>query len=1187
MIGKIVPIAAVFIAIVLLPALAAPSFPTESEYVWCFARTAMPGKLSADISASGLAQADKNAAALLAPAGYRSPAIDDPAYVKYLDAILLLEGAHSSWKAGVAKASLSGDRWALVSSLNSAVASVEGYGESVAASRRLDGAILSSLDAAGLPRLSGELGESEGLTASVLRAQLSDSAALDSRAADALGRVDGFLSSAGSYFAQLRDFARDSNSSYLFSKNCTRLANWSLFECSAESWLVVNIVCASDFGTCVDATDCQATISHNLSRLKTSPPNFASFWSSAREVSPLPASFSRYKAYSGFLYNARVLEARLAGEKAALSAGLDALALDALSEELGVVDPDIVLDFLSSSPPSAAKATGRAGFLNFSASIADAQVASAAPWRDAESSYYSRILGLKSDISALKEAQDEIRSTLSLADAIEAGMDSRLAPQKILEYSRLTRGRRIAAKAADLSLSAEGDEIFLVATSPPSRSFPESVLGGIARRGEGVSVPQGAGRFEIFSALEDRYSASVNLKRQEILARLSDLSDSDRAKFAGYDFLAGPDGWVSPRTAWGFMSLLDSEYSGMLSRARQGDPFVFAQAVLAAPVAAGKPAFYRVFGTIANGGPSEIVSSQRIAFQAPGLPAAGEGRFSVVWSEGGGALDSLASLGGGSAEARARIGPFSSVRFEAEGEFPSPVSSSVASDFERVTSEEYSRQISSNIACSPGFSGDIAVPFANRLPLDSLVVQASSPGGRREFRVSPDGAITVSDTCQAGPHSLDVSLSYPRPVLLSYEETPAGYLVLATNRLSFPLGGLTLEIQLPENASRVYIDGARLFPRADWTISVPRSLGPGETERLEVSFERGAREASPLPECAFCCAISARSLAWPEAKETEAMRYLPELVSAASLLAEDELAPVSALACADDFYGALSLSRKIATDRLKRDGAACANASSSAVSARRLLAVLSDESGKLAALKSRFPSSPFRLPPNVSPAKLDVLEAERTCNATLMGRAEEALASVRDETRSSLSAAARWAYDFFGASYSANLSLPANVGASVEAKVGDGFRKRAESLAQAGAGLPEPSDETSERIVDAILANKADFSAKALSSLESEAGAAVAESSRLSSGHPEAQYYSSLGKESLSQRRLLDGYYAAQYSLILSAGKAASASSSRSMALKALAVAISLVMVGAVVFYKERKNRGRPPKEDNFFGEVR
>jgi hypothetical protein len=1049
--------------------------------------------------------------------------------------------------------------------MNGAAASVTAYDNAILRSIEMDGAILSEMEESGIWKLSGELGESEGLTAASLQSVLSDGA-WRIKAETARSENVRFLGRLAGYFSQYEKFAREANESYIFRTNCSRLANWSLFECSADSWLTVSAVCMSHLQTCAEATDCQATISYNVTKLRADPPDFSEYWKKAAEISPLPDSFSRYGAYSVFSKRAAVLEGELRQSIISQSESVLSRAGEAKRSGLAGIPVPVLVDFFSARK-GGALAVGRAEYLNFSRTISYSEDAATLSSRKmsalANLSLSERVLALKELKNSLDEAAFSIDAVFSIAKELEIYLDGRISVRQAEALAVLPQSERIMRKAALVSLSEDSDSLSLVASSPTFREFQNLSVLGLSRWGEGLEGIW-SGREEILLALDERYGRGVNSKREEILSRQSSLSAADLAEFRKYEFLA-PGGWIYARNAWGFLSLLEREYSDILSRAGRIVPIQDLEERLVQPVTANGKATVGLDGTIQN--PSAVpIDSAQFEFGAAKVVS---GKLDLLWSDGG-TISSISSGRDGSFSLTASVPPFSTLSFSAEQEIPPLVRAVRVSSVESSSSDEYSLSERFEVFCGASFSGGFLLPIETVLPRDALLVSTDAPF----FSISENGLV-LSAECPAD--SISVNLTYLRPILLEYSGIPGGLSVRATNRLAFPLSNSLVNIPLPENSSGITLDGEEVFQMADGTVGKRVSLGAGEARTLLVKFSAGA---SSSPTCEFCCGIEERFSSLPAEKRAEIQRHLPSLISEAAKLTGDEILPVEKLACQDKILDALDLTRKTIAGRQKISDKNCAKISSMAATDRRMIGILKARADKILLLKSRFPSADFSPPPDLSLVSMDVLAAEQECDEWKIISAEEDLSAARNRTADSLAEAASWAYGFFSTNYSLSLSLPISVTSAVEKKIGTKLRE----LAPIPLPPEPPSPDEYEVLIDSVLAGKFD-GGKKLVSIEEEAKGLL---DNLDPGEvpPAAITYLNFGKAALSEGRLLDGLYAGHYAAILADEEKSASSSRNSTIAKIVAVVFSLLLAGAVIFYK---GRGKKPKGDDsdIFGEIK
>ncbi|MFH0961947.1 MAG: hypothetical protein V1820_04655 [archaeon] len=1161
---KFVVLLALLAVLVIFPARA--SFPLENQYVWCFAKRTLPLRLRSDIQSSGISLTDK-----FPPTELRiscSPSRGD-SYRECLRLSSHLFDLSSNWRSAVLY-SKSGNLWEGISSISLAEAAALKYGYAISSAEELESLVFSEMNTSGLWKLSGKLGESTsgGYTALSLYSGLSEDIASGKFVRE---RSDNerFLSQIRGYYSKFISFARENHQGYLFAKNCSQYSAWSIFECSTSSWALVNLACAGNFSACVFATDCEATISNNVSSIAASLPSFPGYWE-RNPGSSIKDSSEKYLAYSEFVLRVKTLENGLISEIDSLSREVSKKAGALRRAEVQKIPIGLVFSEISAG--RSAQAYSRIDFLNFSlaVSLADSEVSSAAEGLAGLSKKpaFERITGLEETRKKLGEQLASLALVGELAERIERNFDANLPLETSLSVSALPAGQRILLKSIfSGTISSDTEALREVACAPTIRAFPEHPLGPFPRRGEGLSASICRGeapREEIFRALDEKYSEQVNRKRNEILELVSVLPESDLvAEFGTYEFLPR-NGWISAETSWGFLSSLDGLYSRILEDSSQAPRVDFEESLIF-PVIANRNSVSRLYGTIS--GPSVSGTAETTALKFPGnVPA------EVSWVEGG-EIKSVSPASG-----RLFIdyekGTLSTLSFLIERNLGKLASATETYSSESVTSGAYSISKKYALACSSsGYPEDFLVGTGTILPEDGLTVSGveySFLGGELFLRGSCDESL------------LAANISYNNPISMELSENPKGFSVSATNALKLNLPKVFLYVPLPPNSTEISVDGAPSFQLPDGTVRMETSFSAGETKTFEIAFLSGPG-AGQLPDCPFCCNIGGRTLS--SVQIAEANYAIPLLVGEYQKLSESERAQVSALACQDLFSQALDSARKLISERARTEKQACAKISASSVSDRRILSVMKSSAEKLALLRKKYPWAPFENPPELSGTLVKVSEAEKDCNETLLAEAESEIKNARAGLDSALASAAIWAHSEFGnGSFSAGITLPAEVIQTVEGRIGNRTR-----LALSGVNLlifEIPSEGEYEKYVELILSSKS-----LVSFLETEGNAreaiALAEKFSPEAASEEGRYLS-LAKDSLSNGRVLDGLYAGHYSAILSerAGKTASGSS-KTLA-KILAVALSVSLAGAVIFLGSRRKGKKGKKEDDgIFGEIR
>lgn len=1134
---------------IILPA--AAYFPSEYDYIWCFGKNTFPARLAADSSSAGLGLP---VPAVLETSSYSCPPTSTESYYYCRRALSGIDDARSDWKYSAGQLGKTKSVWAQVEAVNNAESSVISYQVALADILRMQDNILAELRSEGLPGISGLVGLHSGYTPATLEAALADPAA-GSRAREAAANAERMRGILAGYYNQYATLARNINTGLVLGSNCSRLANWSMFECSESSWIVISAVCMGSFTTCAAATDCQATVSYNLSKLATTPADYRGFWERESLIDPVPEAIARYASYSSALAKATELEA---GYRQKLAEGISCARgnLSAM-RQAGIFDlpKEVIFAYLISSEGRGLTATtAEADFLNLtSLAIRAGERIASAEFVTAQrnGTISERVLSLKSSLDSLGEAEFELAEARRIAAGIDGFLAGRAGRTNYSLYSSMDSGERAEALS---SFWGYGNFSGLARAACAERGapFPDG------RTGEGLSCSGRETDRELLLALDSMYSASVNGGRQNVLSILNLLDPSERRDALAYESFAQSD-WISAERAWGRMAFLDSFYSGIVSKYAGSAPSMSAELSEQLAVA-NLNRIVTVGGSITNPLPFPVPA--RDFYSETGLPA---GKIDLLWSQGNGTVGSAEILSDGRLRISASIGGSARMDFSASATLPPAATATESSSFETVTSDSYKVSEEYNIACSPGFSGEFLLPIRTSLPSERLVVLSASP-----HSFGPDGA-SLHLRCPVA--SASANLSYLRPITLSYTDISGGYVAKATNTLSFPIEPFVI-LPAAAESQKATVNGKEYPVLPDSSVQVRDSFAAGETKEYSVRLNSSS---ASVPDCPFCCGLAARAQSLSKARLAEAQRLLPLIIRNAEILSADEISRIEALLCADRITDALDLSESLVAKKSQAESKQCEALASRAAIDRRLLSVLKTDAESLALLRKRFPSADFSDPPSLSEAESLVNSASRDCNSTGISLAEERIETLRAAADSSFSSAAAWAQGFFSSKYSLSLTLPNDVVAEVEGRIGNGTRLAASGYISSPDGL---SGLDSRAVVSRVLAG-GENSKRNLQSLADEAQRLLLGRD----GPDEAGTYSEIGKAALAEGRLLDGLYAGHYAAILSERAAGKDGSSAAFLAKAAAVAVALALAVAVIFYKE-KRKGKKG-EENIFGEIR
>jgi|GEM_PF-6918204 len=1173
-------ILAVFLAPVLVASPGFSPFPNENEYVWCFAKRTLPARLGSDISGAGIASLQVFPAYEIR--GECGTGVPLESYSECRRLSFHLADLRADWKNAL-DYSNSQDIWTGFSSINNAEAAVLKYSQALSSARDLDDAIISEIDSLGLKKISGLVGES-GNGETFLSIHSARSLSRQSREIERdLSDARLFHSQIISYYSAFRGFSENLHASYIFRTNCSALANWSLFECSSPGWALVNIACAGNPVSCVLATDCEATVSNNITSLRAYLPDFGYFWDKNRGER-ISSSLKGYSEYSELYLKAEKIYAEKLEDSEVLSRQVGNLLSEARSERLGEI-PTILQFGISRGFGESEASFYESG--NISERIAFSE-RTLRRFSEGIGSLPGKGLGERTIV--LEELREELLSAkMALEGAIrhssliERNLDGLVPEDKLEEFLYLPAGLRILSKQALVEKERDQFEgLFEVACAPRGTKFPELSLGGLEREGEGLSPEKCTNsptNEALLFALSEEYEARVNGLRWQ--ARLlSGGGEESLHPIEKYEFLAS-NGWISAKNAWGFLSLAEREYSRAISISPSNWKFSFSEE-LVRPLVSNRESYSRIYGEVKPpvgffGRPfsRETFSSSFSARTGQYTPA----QLREIWTVGDCAISS--------SPAGPRAIEFSSecetssdaANFLFERNLGIVAESRETYSSEASTSEEYSafRKYSLDCKESPP-SGEIAIDTGLVLPEDRVSVEGAG-------FFSDKGRVFVLANCSDSGKTTEARIKYSNPIEVSLLfGAPGRATISARNLLGISLKNAKVFFALPKNSSPIFVGGREAYPSAEGFSFYEVDLLPGEAKSSEISFS-GSSEYLP-PVCPFCCGLEGRFNSLPKEKQAEAASSLPKAIDNYGLLS---LAPnrekVSKLACGNSFREALLLSDALVlSERESREKAVCLEISSSAVSDRRAISVLKSRTESLRTLRKKFPFGNFEDSPDLSKAALLVSEAERDCNETKLSEAEAEIENASTRADLAMESAALWAYSEFSES-KLGPEITGEIVSSVERKVGNRTRILFSGKRLNLPDSPLPSEYSA--IISAVVAASGEIAPS--SELARRAHEAVSIADRLEGKSSSGVIYLEKAKKAVLEGRLLDGYFLGHYSAILSEKDASVRTDSGTRALKIGVALFSIALAAGIIFAGKSRNRRKSKelKGDSLFGEIR
>ncbi len=1173
-------ILAVFLAQTLMAGPGFSPFPNENEYVWCFAKRTLPARLGSDISGAGITSLHTFPAYEIR--GECGTGVPFESYSECRRLSFHLADLRADWKNAL-DYSNSRDIWTGFSSINNAEAAVLKYSQALSSARDLDDAILSEIDSLGLKKISGLVGESgKGETFLSIHSTLSlsrQSREIERDLSDA--RL--FHSQIISYYSAFRGFSENLHASYIFRTNCSALANWSLFECSSPGWALLNIACAGNPVSCVLATDCEATVSNNITSLRAYLPDFGYFWDKNRGER-ISSALWRYSEYSELYLKAEKIYAEKLEDSFLLSRQVEKLLSEARSERLGEI-PAILQFGISRGFGESEASFYESG--NISERIALSERA-LHRFSDGISSLSGKSLGeriisldeLRAELLSAKQA---LESAIRHSSMIERNLDELVPEDKLREFLYLPAGLRILSKQA-LVENERGQfmGLFEVACAPRGTKFPEFSINGIEREGEGLSPEKCASsptNEALLLALSEEYEARVNGLRWQ--ARLIAGEDEGILEsIRKYEFLAS-NGWISAKNAWGFLSLAEREYSRAISLSPSTWKFSFSEE-LVRPLVSNREIYSRIYGDVR---PPEGFFGKQVSRETFfSAFSARTGKYSPahlreLWAVGGCAISS--------SQAGPRTIDFSfecetsrdTANFLFERSLGIVAESRETYSSEATTSEEYSAVRKYSLDCNEiPTSREIAINTGLVLPEDRVSVEGAG-------FFSDKGSVFVLANCSDSGKTIEARVKYSNPIEVSLLFGAPGKATLsARNLLGIPLKNAKIFFALPKNSSKIFVGGVETYPSAEGISFYEVDLSPGEAKSVEVSFS-GASEYLP-PDCPFCCGLEGRFNSLPKEKQAEAVNSLPKTIDNYLLLS---LAPnrekVSKLACRNSFREALLLSDAlILSEREAREKEVCLEISSSAISDRRAISALKSRTEGLRILRKKFPFGNFEDAPDLSKAALLVSEAERDCNETTLSEAEEEIERASTRADLAIESAALWAHSEFSESV-LGPEITGKIVSAVERKVGNRTRTLFSGRRLKLPETPIPSEYGA--IINSVVAASGEIAPS--SELARQAHEAVSNADRLGEKSTAGILYLEKAKKAVVENRLLDGYFLGHYSAILSENDASVRTASGNRALKIGVALFSIALAAGIIFAGKSRNRRKSKelKGDSLFGEIR
>lgn len=1156
-------------------------FPTENEYVWCFAKRTLPARLGSDISGAGITSLQTFPAYEIR--GECGTGVPLESYSECRRLSFHLADLRADWKKALAYSGPK-DIWTGFSSINNAEAAVLKYSQALSSAKDLDDAILSEIDSEGLKKISGIVGESAGKETFL---SIHSALSLSRRAKEIerdLSDARLFHSQILSYYSGFRRFSENLHASHIFKTNCSALSNWSLFECSSPGWVLVNIACAKDPASCVLATDCEATVANNITNLRAYLPDFGYFWDKNRGER-ISSSLRSYSEYSELHLKAEKLYAEKLEDSLLLSRQVGNLLSEARSERLGEIP--VRLQFgISRGTGESEASLYESG--NISESLAFSEKAvdrfSAGLGSLSGKGLGERIVALEELRAELSSAKRALEGAIRYASLIEKDLDGQLPEDKLEEFLYFPTGLRIISKQAQVE-SAKGElkGLLEVACAPKGTKFPELSIRGLEREGEGLSPEKCANSQSdenILLALSEEYEARVNGLRWQ--ARLLAGEDEGILESIGkYEFLAS-NGWISAENAWGFLSLAEREYTKAISSSAPIWKVSFSEEPIL-PIVSGRESYSRIYGEVK---PPEGLFGRpvsRDAFSSSFYAKTGQNTkaqsLREIWTVGGCAISA------------SPVGP-RTIEFVSECETSSDTASflferslgilaeSVETySSENSTSEEYSAVRKYSLSCSDGLpSREIAIDTGIVLPEDRVSVEGAG-------FFSEKGRVFVLANCSDSGTAIGARIIYSNPVEVALSfGSPGKATISATNLLGIPLKKAKVFFALPKNSSSIFVGGREAYPSAEGVSFYEVDLSPGETKSTELSF-LSASEYLP-PDCPFCCGLGGRFNSLPKEKQAEAASSLPKAVESYALLSfVPNREKVAKLACADLFREALLLSEELVLSEIEsKDKSACRETASHAVSDRRALSALKERTEGLRTMRKKFPFGNFEDAPDFSRAILLVSEAERDCNKTLLSQAEAEIELASTKSDLAIESAALWAYSEFSES-SLGPEITGEIISAVERRVGNRTR-----LLFSGKKLPLPEAPLPSEysaIINSVVAASGEIAPA--SELARRAHEAVSTADGLEGKSASGVIYLEKAKKAVLEDRLLDGYFLGHYSAILSENEEKSSENKLSGALKIAVALFSIALAAGIIFAGKARKRRKPGelKGDSLFGEIR